>query len=55
MCYEERYYSEWTRRTAQKREEPEPAAEPRQPEVVRPDSTPVRKPAEETETASAVE
>lgn len=55
MCYEERYYSEWTRRTAQKREEPKPAAEPAKPEVVRPAPTPVRKPTEETETASAVE
>ena len=31
MCYEERYYSEWTRRSAHKREEPKPAAEPRKP------------------------
>jgi hypothetical protein len=56
MCYEERYYSEWTRRTAQKREEPKPAAEPRKPEVT-PDRE--RKPAEapvvEHETATAVE
>ena len=58
MCYEERYYSEWTRRTAHKREEPKPAAvEPKWPEVT-PDR--VRKPAEapvvvEHETATAVE
>ena len=57
MCYEERYYSEWTRRTAQKREEePKPTAAPRKPEVT-PDRA--RKPAEvpvvEHETATAVE
>jgi hypothetical protein len=54
MCYEERYYSEWTRRAAQKREEPKPAAEPTTPEVA-PAPKPVRTPTEETETASAVE
>ena len=53
MCYEERYYSEWTRRATQKREEPKPAAEPTRPEVA-PAPKPARTPAEETETASAV-
>jgi hypothetical protein len=33
MCYEERYYSEWARRTAKKREETRPAADKRPPEV----------------------
>ena len=45
MCYEERYYSEWTRRTAHKREEPKPAAQPTKPEIA-PDRE--RKPAEAT-------
>jgi len=54
MCYEERYYSEWTRRAAQKREEPKPAAEPAKPEAGRdPDRKPTPTPAVETETASA--
>ena len=52
MCYEERYYSEWTRRSAHKRAEPKPAAEPRKPEVT-PDRE--RQPAKvvEPETATA--
>jgi hypothetical protein len=56
MCYEERYYAEWTRRTAHKREERKPAAEPTKPAVT-PDRE--RKPAEapvvEHESATAVE
>lgn len=56
MCYEERYYSEWTRRTTQKREESKPAAAPVKPEVVRErDRKPAPTPSEEHETASAVE
>lgn len=56
MCYEERYYSEWTRRTARKREEPAPTVEPRKPEVApRQDGKPVQAPVEEHETASVVE
>ena len=56
MCYEERYYSEWTRRTAQKREEPKPAAEPTRPEVSREkDRKPTPAPAEEHETATALD
>ncbi len=27
MCYEERYYAEWARRTARKRDEAQPTAE----------------------------
>jgi hypothetical protein len=53
MCYEERYYSEWTRRTARKREEPAPAVEPRKTEVAPgQDQKPVQTPVEEQETAS---
>jgi hypothetical protein len=33
MCYEERYYSEWARRTAKKREATQPAAERQPPET----------------------
>ena len=54
MCYEERYYSEWTRRAARKREEPAPAAEPPKTEVAPgQDRKPAQTPVEEHETASA--
>ena len=33
MCYEERYFSEWTRKAAQKREKVKPQAEDRKPAV----------------------
>jgi hypothetical protein len=33
MCYEERYFSEWTRKAAQKREETKRQAESRRPAV----------------------
>ena len=56
MCYEERYYSEWTRRNAQKREEAKPAAERPKPEI-RPDRArrPAEAPAREPEPATAVD
>ena len=54
MCYEERYYSEWTRRTERKRQEPTPAVESGKPEVAPgQDRNPVQAPTEEHETASA--
>jgi hypothetical protein len=33
MCYEERYFFEWTRKAAQKREEAKPQSEGRKPAV----------------------
>jgi len=38
MCYEERYYSEWAKRSAKKRETAQPTVERRQP-VAKPDAT----------------
>jgi len=38
MCYEERYYSEWAKRTAKKREATQPAAARKQPEA-KPEAT----------------
>ena len=56
MCYEERYYSEWTRRAAHKREEPRPAAQPEKPEAT-PDRErrPAQAPVVEQEAATTVE
>jgi hypothetical protein len=42
MCYEERYFSEWARRSTRKREEPKPTAERSKPDL-KPE--PERKPA----------
>jgi hypothetical protein len=41
MCYEERYFSEWTRKAAQKREKVKPQAEDRKP-AVQPERAPLR-------------
>jgi hypothetical protein len=50
MCYDERYYSEWTRRAAHKREEPKPVAEPKKPEAKpEPERKPARTPEREPE------
>jgi hypothetical protein len=46
MCYEERYFAEWTRKAARKREEAKPRAEDHkpavQPERTAPKSAPPR-------------
>jgi hypothetical protein len=57
MCYEERYFSEWTERAARKRREatqsPPPQQEPRQPARAEPQPSPARVPDAEPVTESA--